>query len=136
MTPTSVNGVAATAVGASLAAPIGKRRRHRLGQAEVEQFHARGRQHHVRRLQVSMHDTLTMRLSQRFRDLDAEAQHLLERERSSHQPLRECLALQQLHHEKVERALVPDVIDRADVVVRQPGNRSRLALEAFSGVRG
>ena len=38
-------------------------------QAEVEELRARRRQHHVARLQIAMHDPLTVRMIERARDL-------------------------------------------------------------------
>ncbi len=58
------------------------RRRHRLGQAEVEQLDARLRQHHVAGLQVAVDDAAPVRLVQRVGDLGADPKRLLERQRA------------------------------------------------------
>ena len=44
-----------------------------LRQPEVEQLHARLRQHHVARLQIAVHDALPVRLVERVGDLDADS---------------------------------------------------------------
>ena len=74
-------GMLPSAVGSDVTADW-HRRRHRLGQPEVEQLHARLRDHHVARLQVPVHDPLPVRLVQRVRDLRPEPQRLLERQRA------------------------------------------------------
>ena len=110
------------------------RHRHRLGETEVEELHPGPRQHHVARLQVTMHDPGAVRFVERVRDLGAEAQHLFERERALQQPVRQRLALQVLHDEVLGLALPAHVVERADVRVRQLRDRLRFALETLAGL--
>ena len=56
-----------------------------------------------------------VRLVERVGDLDAEAKHLLEGQRAFRERAVERLALDILHHEVVDAALVADVVERADV---------------------
>ena len=107
---------------------------HRLGESEVEQLHARLREHHVAGLQVPVHDPLPVRLVERVGDLDPEAQRLVERERALAQAVAERFALEELHDEVLGLALASHVVQRADVRMRQLGNRLGLALEALAGL--
>ena len=61
--------------------------------------------------------------------LDCSRTHLLERHRPAGQAIRQRLAVEVLHDEKVDTVGVPHVMDGADVAVIQGGNRLRLALE-------
>ena len=61
-----------------------------------------------------------------------ELHDLVERQRALLEPIRQDLAFEQLHHQEVRVALVPDVEERADVGVVQRGDRLRLALEALA----
>ena len=54
-----------------------------LRQAEVEQLHARLRQHHVARLQIAVDDAVPMRLVERLGDLDGDSAGLVERQRAA-----------------------------------------------------
>ena len=60
----------------------GRRRPDHLGESEVQELHSRLRQHHVAGLEIPVHYPLAVRLVERIGDLDAEAQDLLERQRS------------------------------------------------------
>ena len=104
-----------------------------LGQAEVEELHARPRQHHVAGLQVAVNDPLAVRRVQGTGDLDAAAQRLVERQGTSSETILERFTLEQLHHQEVVLALATDVEERADVRVREPGDRPRLLLESLAG---
>ena len=112
--------------------------RHRLGEAEVEQLHARLRDHDVAGLQIPVHDPLPVRLVERVGDLDAVAQRLIERQRALAEPVAERLALEVLHDEVLGLALAADVVERADVRMRELRDGLRLALEALArfGRRG
>ena len=112
------------------------RRRHRLRQPEVEQLHARLRQHDVAGLQVPVHDPLPVRLVQCVGDLDAVPQRLLQRQRTLREALAERLPLEQLHHEILGLALPPHVVERADVRMRELRDRLRFPLEALASIRG
>ncbi len=69
---------------------------------------------------------------ERVGDLRPELHDLVERQRALLQPVREGLALEQLHHQEVRVSLVPDVEERADVGVVERGDRLRLALEPLA----
>ena len=71
-----------------------------------------------------------MRLVERLGDLDGDLQRVVDLDRSTFESLRQRLALDVLHDEIVGPVLVANVIERADVRVRQRGNRLRLALES------
>ena len=111
-----------------------RRRRHRLRQPEVEQFHAGLRDHHVAGLQVPVHDPLPVRFVESVGDLDSVAQCLLERQGSLEKPLRHRLALQVLHDQVLGVAFATHVMQRADVRVRELRDRLRLAFETLAGL--
>jgi hypothetical protein len=80
-------------------------------------------------LQVAMDDPLAVRRIERGRDLPADAKHLVHRQPPLHKAIGERLPLDHLHHEVMRAALVPDVVERADVRMVQRRDRLRLALE-------
>ena len=71
-----------------------------------------------------------VRAVERVGDLRADPQQVGAGQRTLAQPLRQRLALDQLHHQVVGRALAADVEQRADVRVVEAGDGLRLALEA------
>ena len=85
-----------------------------------------------------MDDPLPVRPVEGVRDLKAVPEHLIERERPFHQPIRQRLPLEVLHDEELDAVLVPDVVERADVRMRELRDRLRLPLEPLAdlGARG
>ena len=80
-----------------------------------------------------MHDAVPVRGVERLRDLDPVAQRQLERQRAARrQPVGQRLALQVLHDQVGGRVLVADVVERADVGMRELRDGARLALEALA----
>ena len=114
--------------------------RYRLepGEPEVEQLRLRlpipGRaavhQHDVGRLQIAVHDTLGMCRVECFSDLNAEPHGLGNRQWASAQPGRQRFAVQILHHEEVDAIVMPEVVERTDVRMREPRDRPRLVRKA------
>ncbi len=82
-----------------------------------------------------MHDPVTMRVLERAGDLDRVGQSLLEWHPSSCQSSGQRLTVEAFHHEEVDVVMTPDVVERADVRVRQRGNRSGLAREPRAQLR-
>ena len=109
-----------------------------LRQAEVEQLRARSGEHDVAGLQIAMHDAGAMRRVERLGDLNRDGQRLVDRQRAAFEPGRQRLAVDQLHDEKRHALVLADVVERADVRVRQARDRPRLALEPLAelGVGG
>ncbi len=81
-----------------------------------------------------MHDAGAMRGIERVGHLRRITQRRIERQRPFHQPRRERLAFEQFHDEKRLAVFRPDVVQLADVWVRQLRDRSRFALEAGARV--
>jgi hypothetical protein len=79
-----------------------------------------------------MDDPPPMRLVQGVCDLNAAAQRLLERQRPVLQPVRQGLPLQVLHDQVLGFGLAADVVQGANVGVRELRDRLRLALEALA----
>ena len=103
-------------------------------ESEVEQLQTGLRDHHVRRFQIAMHDRLTMGLVERVGHLHGVANRLVGRQRSLQQAVRERLAFQVFHDEVLGPVMLSDVIERADVRVRQLRDGLRLALETLPRV--
>ena len=104
------------AVGSAVSLDGGAGGRHRLGEPEIEQLHARPRQHHVGGLQVPVHDALRgapcrarPRSRSPYRSVCSSGSGPFA-SRSS-----ERLALEVLHDEVLGLALAADVVERADV---------------------
>ena len=129
MVPRAVNGglvaVAAVLSPAGTAACASEFR-----QPEVEQLHAALREHHVRRFQIPVNDPSSMRFVECLGDLDRDLQCLVDLDRTSSDLLVERLAFEVLHDEVVGPVLMPHVVERANVRVRQGGDRFGLAFKA------
>ena len=79
-----------------------------------------------------MDDAGAVRALERLGDLDAVAEHLLERQRAFGQAIRQRLALEKLHHQIVDAVVRADVVGRADVRMGERRDRLRLALEPLA----
>ncbi len=77
-----------------------------------------------------MDNAALMRPFEALADREAILEHLIQRQRTSRQPIGQGLAVETLHHEKIDAVLVADVVERADVRVVQRRDRPRFALEA------
>ena len=109
--------------------------RELTGQAEVEQLGARLREHDVSRLQIAMDDVLPVRAVQGFGHLDAIRHGLVERNLFAREPLRQRLPFDILHDQEVNRALLPDIVQRTDIGVIQLRDDPGLALESLTKLR-
>jgi hypothetical protein len=107
-----------------------------LHDPEVDDLHDVADEQQVRRLDVAVHEPVTVRLAERACDLDPERDGLRDVERAAREPLRERLAVDPIHREPqpaVVRAAVADVAD--DVRMCDLREHAALALEARGGVR-
>ena len=76
-----------------------------------------------------MHDPLTVRRIQRRGDLLPDPQHLIDWQCALLQTIRQRLALEHLHDQKVQIPLLAHIEQRADVGVAELRDDLRLALE-------
>ena len=77
-----------------------------------------------------MDDAGAMRLLQGLGDLHAVPEQKRHRQRPAGNPVGERLSFQILHHQVFRAVLAADVVNGADVGMRQPGDGPGLALEA------
>ena len=103
------------------------RARERLRDPEVQDLHLPvGRELHVGRLQVPVHDSLLVGGLEPVRDLREHGLRVLERHGATLESLRQGLALDQLHRERA----VLEAVERGDVRMIQRREEPGLALEA------
>src|SRR6185436_914451 len=76
-----------------------------------------------------------VRDGQRTGDLDPDGQRLVDRQRAFLEPGLQRFALEQLHHEVGGTLVLADVVQRADVLVGELGDRARLPIEALAELR-
>ena len=117
-----------------LAAPLAA---HGLGKAEIDDLHrvrpvATAREHDIVGLQVAVHDAEVMGRLERGRHLDSDVGGPGKGQRSlAPDQLRERLALDELHRQVDEPfGRLTEVVDGADVSVRDAAGIRRLAIEA------
>jgi hypothetical protein len=107
----------------------------RFGQAEIKELRPELREHHVARLQIAVHDTVSMRRAECGGNLDGHDEGIVERQRALLQPVGQRLALETLHDEKRHALLVTDVVECADVGMGELRDRARFTIEAFAELR-
>ena len=91
---------------------------------------------HVARLDVAVNQVVRMGRGQPLGDLPPDPQHLRHVERTNPvEPLLQCLAGNELHHQVGQR-LLADFIDLDDVVVPHLSGGSGLAQKPLAGRRG
>src|SRR3954470_3574776 len=79
-----------------------------------------------------MDHSMTMRRLQRVRDLHAVTQHLLCRQGSFGDAVGKGLSFQELHDHVLGAIDLADVVERADIRVRQAGDGAGLALKTLA----
>ena len=115
----------------------GRIRRHllvafsQLGQTEVEKLHAVASQHDVAGLQIAVHDAASMRVVQGIGDPDGGPQGERQRQRAVLQPPREGHAVEILHHQEDRRTVLADVMECADIRMRDAGDGASFVAEPF-----
>ena len=101
-----------------------------LGQAKVEHLHGAVRaDFDVGGLQVTVDDPLLVRRLQRLRDLLRDRQRVVEGDLSARDPLRQVLALDQLHDQGTDAARFLQAVNVGDVGVIQRRQGLRFACE-------
>ena len=107
-----------------------------FGQTEVEDLDlAVGRDFDVRRLEVAVDDSGTMRRFERFRNLSEEGKRFRESERPLRKKLGERLPGHELHHQKMGPRVVLEPVGGRDAGVVERRENSRFPLEASEPFR-
>ena len=83
-----------------------------------------------------MDDPLLVRGFERLRDLPRDRQRLVERDRSTRDPLRQIVAVDQFHHERLDAVGVLQPVDGRDVRMIQRREDFRFTLEARASRSG
>ncbi len=105
-------------------------RLEQFGEAEIEQLCSLRGDHHVAGLEIAMRDAAAVRVIEGVSDLTSVPQHVSDGERSTGDPVGECLALEVLHDEKLDAIVVAEVEEPADVRMAELRDRTGLALES------
>ena len=106
-----------------------------LREPEVEQLRTAVDQHDVARLQIAVDDALAVRSIEGVRDLHGVLEPQIQWQGTFLKSVRECLAIQVLHHQEIGAVFVTDVVERTDVRMVEGGNRPRLAFKPLPEVR-
>src|SRR5262249_2399158 len=104
-------------------------------QSEIEQLHARPREHDVRRLEIPVHDAVTMGVIERICDLDRIAQHLFEWQHAARQTEFQRLSFEILHYEERRSLCLADVVKGTDMGMIEARDSARLLLETKPALR-
>ena len=111
-------------------------RRQRLGETEVQHSHRAVVFHFdVGGLEIAVDDALLVRGFEGLGDLARDGQRLRERDRAAGKPMGQVLAVDQLHDEGMQPALLLEPVNVRDVRMVQRGKRAGLALESREAVR-
>lgn len=82
-----------------------------------------------------MDDPLAVSFVERIGNLDRACQGFAKRKRAFRQPYGKGLAVDELHHEKVNPVIVPDVMDGADIWMVERRHGARFPLEPRTTLR-
>ena len=100
-------------------------------QAKVEKLHAVACQHDVAGLDISVHHAVSMRVVKRIGDPDGGTQGEGKRQRAILEPPREGVALDILHDEEDRRTVLTDVVQCADIRMRDACDDASFVAEPF-----
>jgi len=99
---------------------------------KVQDFcHAIAANDDVSRLEVTVHDSVLMCLCEPIDNLDRIPKHFGQWQRAAPKAFSQALPIQVLHHEEVNTALVPNVVENANGGMTELGHNARLALESL-----
>ena len=119
---------------------VAETRHHRLGrhlrEPEVEELHARRREHDVARFDIPVHDAMPVGERDSVGERGRVQQRVGHWQRALQQPTGQRFALEIFHDEELHVILESHVVERADVRVVQRGDRPHLALEALAAMSG
>ena len=82
-----------------------------------------------------MGDAELVSFRKRVGELGRDAKHLLGRQRTPNQALLERFAFDQFHDQEIEAVMVSDVVESADMGMRQLRDRPGFTLEALLEIR-
>ena len=102
-------------------------------QAKVEQLDAVGGQEDVRRLEIAVDHPGRVQRTQGREHGAAQGERLRDRQRPPAEPVRQGLALEQLHRDEELPLVLADLVHLADVRVIDPGRRAGLPAEPPAG---
>ncbi len=102
----------------------------RLGQAEVHEFRAGFGQHDVGRFQITVDQTEAVSFRQGVSDFDGDLEEIVERQRPSLQAMEKRFAFEEFHDQEVDAGLRADVIEMADIGMRNRGESAGFAFKA------
>ena len=110
--------------------------RHAPGHPEIQHLHVGlGGDHDVGGLEVRVNQTGFMRVRERVGNLERVAARHIERQRAAVQTLLQRDALHQLHAQVGPAVVLADVVDVADIRMREPRRLPRLGQQAGVGRR-
>ena len=108
----------------------------KFGQAEVEKLDvAILGDHDVRGFEIAMSDPVAVRVRKGLGYGHGVSEPFLEGENLTRNGLVECLALEQLHHEKWGSLVLTNLVDDRDVGMRERGGGLGLPLESQTPLR-
>ena len=104
-----------------------------LGEPEIQNlYRSFGRDLHVSRLQVAMHDSLLVRGFERIGDLPRDIDRFVERNGTLSDSVGQRRPFHQFHHQVIR----PDVVEMADIVMVERRDGSRFLAEAIAELFG
>ena len=90
--------------------------------------------HDVLRLDVAVHDAAAVRRGERRGDLGADVHDIAHRQRARGETIAQRHAVHELRRDEVDRARLPDLVDRDDVRMVERRGGARFLLEAAAEI--
>jgi hypothetical protein len=105
-------------------------------QPEIQHLHRAIRTHfHVARLQIAVHDAVLVGRFESLGNLARDGQRLIERHRPARDPLRQVVAFDQLHHQRLPAVRFFQAVNDGDVGMVQRREHLGFAREAGQSIR-
>ena len=105
-----------------------------LGEAKIENFDGVFGDHQVFWLQIAMDNASFVGPGKSFGNLHGDSNHFADREITGGEKFAQGFSFDEFQDEEIDAVLVADIVEGADIWMREPGDGAGFVVEAFAQI--